>query len=520
MSEMQEIITYGDLHGDTAAFLKHLQQKKVFENANAQHIIEELIDLINIHPSIEAVLRFHTLVQHLRFKDTIKHRLLGDALADRGPNDVFTLLLIRPLYEKKLLHAWLLSNHDAEAAYMFHTNNLRFERDRIWQFNSYRSFLVTIQELILSGHQPLVDELLDTLENILDTTQLLDLSEISLDGRKKVYIYSHAPITKKTLIDLVSEATDYSLAPPCDHRSIFNNKDNLIKTVTFINTLLSNVPDKIAFIAKKIQTIEDGCGQEKPNILRLLFRRDGEDPDRTYNLSCNDGTTVVNIHGHDGFACDPFHNGILSKFRASLNTIPLPDIRSCWQLYARNAERTIFSYRNHFLVYFIINKETSNTYTGTVVFDQKKLYHTTISKEEFHQMKNMFEGIRTLGFYRYLFTIASISCNERPLLIATPTMASITPPITPPLAYTRSRQADTLVHRAQTPIDVPLLPMDLALDTRSTRQLHVAQSLSEGTMILKLPPITSLALSSPTLAETLDPEEKLDMPKLSTRPAP
>lgn len=115
-------ITLGDMHGNAHAFLHLLAYHGYFafqsseEELALRTRIESLQALYWKKPEHYTRADFELMqkdIQRLEFRPNTSLRLMGDLLADRGKNDLMTLLVIKRLLESAVGLEIIFSNHDS-----------------------------------------------------------------------------------------------------------------------------------------------------------------------------------------------------------------------------------------------------------------------------------------------------------------------------------------------------------------------------------------------------------------------
>lgn len=113
--------TLGDLHGNALKLVYFLVQQGALTMSENDYkefkeiYFQKLDDLIqNPRTAKEFFIKFDQWVDRLKFTPGAKIRLIGDALADRGSNDYYTLKIIQKSIKGRTDLEILLSNHDLE----------------------------------------------------------------------------------------------------------------------------------------------------------------------------------------------------------------------------------------------------------------------------------------------------------------------------------------------------------------------------------------------------------------------
>lgn len=113
-----DAVAVGDLHGNALKLLHFLLKNSIvswdtFEKSESEALYKQFYELYNATPiTRDNVLKLRELIKSLRITPNAPLiRFLGDELADRGKNDLFTLLLFDHLHTNGVNYRCILSNH-------------------------------------------------------------------------------------------------------------------------------------------------------------------------------------------------------------------------------------------------------------------------------------------------------------------------------------------------------------------------------------------------------------------------
>lgn len=116
----QSILTFGDLHGNAIKLLFFLAESGILSLKEGIYDYQRLVEIYYLEIDLIQPChldRFETILEETIFNpiaNTIKVRLLGDEMADRGQNDYFTLLILEQLHKNCVSIEIIFSNHSAE----------------------------------------------------------------------------------------------------------------------------------------------------------------------------------------------------------------------------------------------------------------------------------------------------------------------------------------------------------------------------------------------------------------------
>ncbi|GEM_PF-3647258 len=105
--------TLGDLHGNTAKLLYTLVSEGILQVSSEDY--QKLIAIYKASPLGADLNEFDRILENAHYNPVKVFRLIGDVLADRGQDDLLTLIVLDKLAKKGIQHEILFSNHDAVA---------------------------------------------------------------------------------------------------------------------------------------------------------------------------------------------------------------------------------------------------------------------------------------------------------------------------------------------------------------------------------------------------------------------
>lgn len=213
--------TIGDLHGNALKFLYFLVREGVVELTASQY--DDLQTIYNTpvaNLTKEQLETFKTLLNEARFHKPSAVILIGDELADRGQNDIFTLYIMQALKNKGIPLEICLSNHSVIALQRISEGLPSFQQTLgEGQENSIENLLTLIDKGLIT-----VDEVQTLARECYFPALKLVNYKVNLDG--SLNIYTHAPIGLETIEDLARFfEVNYSDI----------NQKALIKTIDAIN---------------------------------------------------------------------------------------------------------------------------------------------------------------------------------------------------------------------------------------------------------------------------------------------
>ncbi|MHB1949565.1 MAG: hypothetical protein ACYCQI_15810 [Gammaproteobacteria bacterium] len=292
-------LTIGDLHGNALKFIHFL----VFQNVLvlSREDYQKIVTIYNLPPdeiTKKIIDKFSDILKRSTINPVGLIRLIGDELADRGNNDIWTLKILEVLVDKKVPIEILFSNHTAEFLnYSIPGADLSCATDVLdEQFRSLQNLarLILQRKITSDAIQALADKY---------HTPLLKLLSYSVDDVAKppiLTLYAHAAVgleTVKALADFYQiKYDDANLVTLC--RTIDNINEHFCKT---INGSITHYWRQ--FAAAKAACKKKYFGTEtvslKHPLCRIAWTRSDNDKDLDLPVLKN-GYQLRLVHGHDG----------------------------------------------------------------------------------------------------------------------------------------------------------------------------------------------------------------------------
>lgn len=285
-----QVITLGDLHGNTMKLIFILQNHGILELNKEQfdrlwEIYDLDIDTLTQPDKLEQTRsllnEFKLLLRAVKKNAPGLLILIGDELADRGNNDIFTLLLMQALHDDNISFQIQLSNHSLQALAFFED-----QPPPTTLISGQENSLDNLKKLILAI--PELQRELSALKAIY--TQHLSLIAYQMNADNKLILYTHAPIDIQTirLLTQMFNIDDIDLT----------TREGLIKTMDNINKTASQAIQAKLFCATYIYT--DDYFRQTSGLYELLWNRDlTRFPRQPWPVFI-----THNIHGHVGSTSD------------------------------------------------------------------------------------------------------------------------------------------------------------------------------------------------------------------------
>lgn len=297
----REGMTYsaGDTHGNAVVLAKYLFEAGMINLTESEY--QELLAIYkNESPTRISCLtraecdRFREIIRNgfarTNVPDHIKLRCFGDTLADRGANDILTLIILDEMHRRfpKLERIMLLSNHDKSFISNFLLGKLLPGASLSTELSPCDS-LIRFKSLLENGVITMA-ELFDMVSRAyLPGLRLIDYKRTE-DG-SGIDIMTHAPFT----LDALENAMK-NLLPISEQRAIYESVENVTRVIDGLNNLfdssLQNPSSSIykaitsppspnnllqTFIWPRLRDIE-ALGPSRPAAYAVRFRHghDGE----------------------------------------------------------------------------------------------------------------------------------------------------------------------------------------------------------------------------------------------------
>lgn len=314
----QSTLTIGDLHGNAIKLLFFLAESGILSLRNQAYDYQKLVEIYYLEIDLIQPChldQFESILEAALFNPvatTIKIRLLGDEVADRGQNDYFTLLILEQLHKHFVPIEIIFSNHSAEFVKFYEEDYpLEFVPLIFAQNMEYIKSLgcATYQKgLIYFLKHELVpkDKILFLITNIYKPSlKLLSYNiELAKQNLCNITIYSHAPVGLETIKALA------------DKFNIMYNSNCDILLEQFINILeqINQEFNKLVennLVTKGLLEEKPYLYAEKPHIsslpvLRTIWNRIEHPVSdapffRPHFMSFKDQKCKMHYtHGHDG----------------------------------------------------------------------------------------------------------------------------------------------------------------------------------------------------------------------------
>ena len=281
-NESKVEVTIGDLHANFMKLLHILIQEGIAYNISPENY-RNLRQIYLKQPdsiSEDDLMVFKNIINGLQFNTSIFVRFIGDVFADRGQNDLFTLLFFKKMHSEQVQYEILFSNHDLEFFIAIHSTKSRINFVHvkpllIAQSETYAQSLVNLQLLLQKG-QVTQEEICDiSVKAIEPHVKICSYSQ----GLGQIAIYSHAPIGLESLEAIAHYyKLDYSDNAP-------------LELTQFIDSI--NAHFQKSFFQDPVLAVSES--QDSP-LLRFAWKRDYEDLIRPEE---HHGYRLLFVHGHD-----------------------------------------------------------------------------------------------------------------------------------------------------------------------------------------------------------------------------
>jgi hypothetical protein len=292
----QTELTLGDLHGNALKLIHFLTAENVLNISKQDFDYFVTIYKNSTHNlSIGNLRSFTQLLSKITFNPVGLIRFLGDELADRGNNDLFTLLIFKKMQEHHVPYEILFSNHGLtflESYELKDPSALQFDLGYS-QSSSWYNLQAVIEKLIsLNVFTSMVE---------ISYKPYLKILSYALgikDSKPLLCIYSHAPIGMETL-----QALADVYAVPFSPLSI----TDLCATIDAINDLFKQDIRQGCLLKYSDFTVISkmqlplGLISIPPNapFLRITWNR--ATGDKFLNTKATTNTFDIEfIHGHEG----------------------------------------------------------------------------------------------------------------------------------------------------------------------------------------------------------------------------
>lgn len=280
-------IISGDMHGNTIKPLFLTVEYGITTNISTLQY-QNFIDIYKRSfgvPGLSAVdlLNFKQFLHDTHFKSEATIHWLGDMLADRGGNDLLTLLLLQRLRECGVKFEIILSNHDIEFINNYESPLADFSTTCILVIGSQYNSMTQLSQSLTQGlvTRKEINSLMQ--EAYLPALKLLSYT-VNEEGTE-ITLLSHAPIGIPNVADLAKR-----FDVPYDETSVHG----FAKTIDEINRIFIEFYVKMNRINDLISRTESANLHRNP-VYFAIWNRDTEGlyrPDVIGNFRIN------YVHGH------------------------------------------------------------------------------------------------------------------------------------------------------------------------------------------------------------------------------
>lgn len=281
-------VTIGDLHGNALKFIYFLIRQRILIMSKTDY--RNIIKIYN-KPADQLVKKdlndFIKILNNARINKSVKIRLLGDELADRGNNDYFTLKIIEKMSQEISLEI-LCSNHGLDFINYIESG---FKELFFSIFAPPTESLINLHLLI---EKNLVTK--SEIEKIVSQHYIPHLKLLSYDmneENKCIVLFSHAPIGLRTVEALAAEF------------KVNYDEKNLPQTIDAINTAFTAICENKQVAETSKFKLAKKNGLDVMNLplsyafLRTVWGRN-YDAKKDPLKKCVGEYSVIYTHGHEG----------------------------------------------------------------------------------------------------------------------------------------------------------------------------------------------------------------------------
>lgn len=279
-------IAIGDAHGNTLKLIYTLIEEGILEFSNEKDYLT-LAKIYSLPTSQidEKILNlFAAILEKAKVNTHYSLTLIGDEMADRGQNDLYTLMLLSKLVRSSLDIDIMISNHSLE--FLFDYERGHFQGSR---------YMPPYQTRSLSNLVELIDKKRIDEKIVRTVVERYYLPLLKLFGYtrsdKGITIFVHAPVGLET-IEAVANKLGITYKDNC--------VDALILTIDAINHKVQELLEKKEFaqmVREEGHTSEACISPETHPLRRALWNREVKKELRTKPL----GDFKVNVaYGHIG----------------------------------------------------------------------------------------------------------------------------------------------------------------------------------------------------------------------------
>jgi NADH:ubiquinone oxidoreductase subunit len=291
-------VTIGDIHGNTIKLLHFLIREGVLELDEDRALAEERYkELIRIYAKskklkLKDVQKFEWILKKSKIlKSSPKIRLIGDDLADRGKNDLLTLLVLQKIYlaSEDLLEI-MISNHSLEFMRYYECLTKRGEK------TDFRMSPTPSLEGMLRFLDGEGKSYADKMKDIVERFYRKSLSVVSYSGAssESLSFFSHAPVGLEAVMELQKKYN-----AKCG--DIFKGRSIFIDCIDKINEKfrydVCHSTDELRKTGDMSNESAILGHEEFDAVYYVTWNRDYTGLDRREKLE--DGTQLHYVHGHD-----------------------------------------------------------------------------------------------------------------------------------------------------------------------------------------------------------------------------
>lgn len=192
-------LTFGDMHGNALKLIYLLVQNGVMNlKADQYNSLRSIYNKKNNELELKDIEVFEAILNSTTYNPCALVRLIGDELADRGNNDLFTLLVMRALAKNKVPFRITLSNHSVIALKQFHQEkNDRQNRLIQGQQNSVDQMWALLEQPELKTYK---EKALSIVDNIYKPSLcLIDYNIMGERPHQSLTLFTHAPVGLETI---------------------------------------------------------------------------------------------------------------------------------------------------------------------------------------------------------------------------------------------------------------------------------------------------------------------------------
>jgi ubiquitin C-terminal hydrolase len=282
-------VTIGDIHGNTMKFIYFLIREGVLELSppkDAITIFKKLTDIYNgpQPPTPEDLKYFEQSLERMKvLTNAPKVRLIGDELADRGKNDLLTLLVMEKLQNAGKPPEIIFSNHSLGFMKVYEEHMIKGFNGpinsgiNVADTNSLKGMFDTLEQ-----YPEMKNRVLDIVKNAY-LPHLKIMSYSANPSNQGMAPYSHAPVGLEA-VDKLKE----KYSPNCQDYK--NNSVALTDCIDKINRLFRQSILSAGFFSEVTTNPNDA-------VRYVVWNRNYEGLERPEVLK--DGTRMSYIHGHD-----------------------------------------------------------------------------------------------------------------------------------------------------------------------------------------------------------------------------